>query len=68
VDCVIENTFNDPIPVEMTHTSKPNGDDLTGIRAFIEAYPQTRFGILISLSEECFWMDKNILHLPFGML
>ena len=52
----------------MTHTSKPNGDDLTGIRAFIEAYPQTRFGILISLSEECFWMDKNILHLPFGML
>ena len=68
VDCVIENAFDDPIPVEIKHTSKPNSDDLTGIRAFIESYPQTSFGILISLAEECFWIDKNILHLPFGML
>ena len=68
VDCVIENAFDDPIPVEIKRTSKPNSDDLTGIRAFIEAYPQTRCGILISLAEECFWIDKDILHLPFGML
>lgn len=68
VDCVIELSFDDPIPVEIKHTSKPNSDDLTGIRAFIKAYPQTRFGILVSLAEECFWLDKNILHLPFGML
>jgi hypothetical protein len=68
VDCVIENKFDDPVPIEIKHTSKPNADDLRGLRAFIEAYPQTRHGILITLAEECFWLDKNILHVPFGML
>ena len=68
VDCVIENTFDDVIPIEIKHSAKPNADDLLGIRAFFKAYPKARFGILITLSEECFWLERNILHVPFAML
>jgi len=68
VDCVIENTFEEPIPIEIKHTSKPHADDVQGILAFMKAYPKAKFGILITLSEECYWIDRKILHLPFGML
>jgi predicted AAA+ superfamily ATPase len=68
VDCIIENTFDEPIPIEIKHTSNPKSEDIEGIRAFMKAYPETQYGILITLSEECYWIDKNILHLPFAML
>ncbi len=34
VDCVIENSFEDLIPVEIKFTSNPNEDDTRGISAF----------------------------------
>lgn len=68
VDCVVENTFDMPIPIEIKHTSNPQSEDVEGIRAFKKAYPQAQYGILITLLEECYWIDNKILHLPFAML
>ncbi len=68
VDLVFELADGEVVAVEFKLTSKPNADDLNGIRAFQKAYPKCQRAILVSCFETVSYLDKNILNIPVSAL
>ena len=68
VDLIFELADGELIAVEFKLTSKPNADDLSGIRAFRKIYPKCRRGIVVSCFENIAYLEKDILNIPLSAL
>lgn len=68
VDLIIECNVNQHIAVEIKKTAKPGKDDLLGIKKFMACTKSCSKAILVTAHEECYWIDRDILHLPVWMI
>jgi predicted AAA+ superfamily ATPase len=65
VDFVLERG-DQLLPVEVKATATPGYRDSSGLRAFLDEYPdKTKAAILLHAGQDSFWMDERVLALPW---
>ena len=67
VDFVLESGRT-PLPLEVKATPRPRGDDIRGLEAFLDSYPEAPFGILACGCSEPHALSSRVLALPLADL
>lgn len=68
VDLVITWSNSDLFPVEIKLTANPMKKSLSGLLKFMHTFKNFKKGIVISTNEECFYIQKNVLHIPLSAI
>jgi predicted AAA+ superfamily ATPase len=68
VDFVVELTPDMVVPIECKLGAEISSWDLRGLHAFRKLHPSTAPGVIISSGEDCYWIEKDILHIPLSAL
>lgn len=64
LDFVLESA-NSLLPVEVKSSRQVSGDDLKGLEAFLQEYPdRARFGVIVHCGRECRLVGGRILAIP----
>ncbi len=66
IDLVIEMNYNELCLVEIKF--KATNSDLNSIKEFRRAYGKNHPAIIVSTNEQCFWMEDDILHMPWNAI
>jgi uncharacterized protein len=67
-DIILELNATTLIPIEIKYSSRISKDELSGIKQFMGLSDHAVLGLVISPNSKCYWLDENILHLPWGAI
>jgi predicted AAA+ superfamily ATPase len=68
VDLIVELAHDVLVPIEFKLTSKPSATDTQGLAKFRARHGRAMRGVVVSTNTECFWLDKETLHVPWSGL
>lgn len=67
VDFVLESGRR-LLPIEVKATRRPTGADLSGLKLFLEGYPEADIGVVVCRCDEVRPLSKRIVAVPFETL
>jgi uncharacterized protein len=67
-DLILELNATNIIPIEIKYSSRVSKEELSGIKQFMKKSEQSKMGLVFSPNSKCYWLDENILHMPWGAL